>query len=79
MLVKWSKCHSSEPFFAPEEGGKFKMMNGTDKMSIFFTNNSQFRAVREMVKRFWLCKKALINNSKKGSEEWHFDHFTNIF
>ena len=35
MLVKWSKCQSSEPFFVPEEGGKFKMMNGTDKMLIF--------------------------------------------
>ena len=35
MLVKWSKCHSSEPFFALEEGGKFKLMNGTDKMLIF--------------------------------------------
>ena len=34
MLVKWSKCHSSEPFFAPEEGGKFKLMNGTYKMLI---------------------------------------------
>ena len=35
MLVKSSKCHSSEPFFVPEEGGKFKMMSGTDKMLIF--------------------------------------------
>ena len=35
MLVKWSKCRSSEHFFAPEEGGKFKLMNGTDKMLIF--------------------------------------------
>ena len=34
MLVKWSKCHSSEPCFAPEEGGKFKLINGTDKMLI---------------------------------------------
>ena len=34
MLVKWSKCHSCEPFFAPELGGKFKLMNGTDKMLI---------------------------------------------
>ena len=33
--MKWSKWHSSEPFFAPEEGGKFKLMNGTDKMLIF--------------------------------------------
>ena len=31
MLVKWSNCRSSEPFFAPGEGGKFKMMNGTNK------------------------------------------------
>ena len=31
MLAKWSKCHSSEPFFAPEEG----MMKGTDKILIF--------------------------------------------
>ena len=23
------KCHSCEPFFAPELGGKFKLMNGT--------------------------------------------------
>ena len=39
--LKWSKCHSSEPFFAPEEGGKFKMMIGTDKMLIlsFFCIN----------------------------------------
>ena len=35
MLVKWSKCHSSEPFFTPEESGKFKMMNGTYRMLIF--------------------------------------------
>ena len=32
MLVKWSKGQSSEPFFVPEEGGKFKMIIGTDKM-----------------------------------------------
>ena len=30
-----SKYHSCEPFFAPELGGKFKLMNGTDKMLIF--------------------------------------------
>ena len=34
MLMKWSKCHSCEPFFAPELGGKFKLINGTDKMLI---------------------------------------------
>ena len=34
MLVKWSKCHSSKPYFAPEDGGKFKMMNCTDEMLI---------------------------------------------
>ena len=35
MLVKWSKYHSTEPFFVAEEGGKFKMMSGTYKMLIF--------------------------------------------
>ena len=29
------KCRSYDPFFVPELGGKFKLMNGTDKMLIF--------------------------------------------
>ena len=34
MLMKWSKCHSCEPFFVPELGGKFKLMNGSVKILI---------------------------------------------
>ena len=29
------KCRSCEPFFVPELGRKFKLMNGTNKMLIF--------------------------------------------
>ena len=35
IVVKWPKCLSSEPFFVPGEGRKFKLMNDTDKMLIF--------------------------------------------
>ena len=53
------KMHSTEPFFAPEVGGKFKLMNGTDKMLIFLFFCISKIDLKKLVQ---ICIYGVINN-----------------